>query len=259
MPSWLSNIWNHPKTTIAGALIGVVTVVGVLSQQGISLGSAGTGTVVALIGAIATALLGLVAQDPQRTGSADQGAGPGKKILALVLIGLLGLGTLPVAGSLTGCTSSQLEASAQTLASALTSLASVIQSTDPTTAANLTTAASAVSAAAKAGTSGTTLEQALNAAASGAEVVLAAIPVTAPYAALIAIAVTATEAILASTQASATATTQITPAKAANLAALSKLGRSYVQHRFLRSKSGDFKAAWNRQAVKLGYSGAVIK
>lgn len=60
----ISNIWNHPKTTVAGLLIAVGTVAGVLSQQGVSLGHAGSGTMVALVGSLATALLGLLAKDP---------------------------------------------------------------------------------------------------------------------------------------------------------------------------------------------------
>lgn len=59
-----ANIWTHPRTSIAGALIFVVTAGGVLSQQGITLGHAGTGTVVALAGSLATAFLGLLAKDP---------------------------------------------------------------------------------------------------------------------------------------------------------------------------------------------------
>jgi hypothetical protein len=60
----ISNIWNHPKTSVAGLLIATVSVAGVLSQQGVSLGHAGSGTVVTLVSAIATALLGLLAKDP---------------------------------------------------------------------------------------------------------------------------------------------------------------------------------------------------
>ena len=60
----LSNIWKHPKTSAAGLLIAVSSVAGVLSQQGIGLGKAGTGTVVSLASALATALLGLIAKDP---------------------------------------------------------------------------------------------------------------------------------------------------------------------------------------------------
>lgn len=61
---WIDNIFNHPKTSIAGLLIGVVTVCGVLSNQGITLGTAGTGTWVTLASGLATAFLGLIAKDP---------------------------------------------------------------------------------------------------------------------------------------------------------------------------------------------------
>ncbi|MGA3129953.1 MAG: hypothetical protein ABSD59_04085 [Terracidiphilus sp.] len=64
-----ANIWNQPKTSAAGLLIAMVSIAGVLSQQGISLGKAGTGTVVTLVSALATALLGLLAKDP---GAASQ-------------------------------------------------------------------------------------------------------------------------------------------------------------------------------------------
>jgi hypothetical protein len=59
-----SNALNHPRTSAAGLLISVVSITGVLSQQGITLGKAGTGTVVSLATAMASALLGLLARDP---------------------------------------------------------------------------------------------------------------------------------------------------------------------------------------------------
>lgn len=62
------NIWNHPKTSAAGLLIAVASIAGVLSQQGVSLGKVGTGTVVSLASALATALLGLMAKDPEAAG-----------------------------------------------------------------------------------------------------------------------------------------------------------------------------------------------
>lgn len=62
-----SNIWKHPKTSLSGVLISVATVAGVLAQQGIGLGSLGGGTVVSLAGALATALLGMLARDPGST------------------------------------------------------------------------------------------------------------------------------------------------------------------------------------------------
>jgi hypothetical protein len=60
----LSNVWQHPRTSLAGLLISAATLAGILSQQGITLGKAGTGTVVTLVGSLATALLGLIARDP---------------------------------------------------------------------------------------------------------------------------------------------------------------------------------------------------
>src|ERR1700739_498997 len=51
----ISNAWKHPKTSVAGMLIAVVTVAGVLSQQGLTLGTAGSGTIVAFVSAIDTA------------------------------------------------------------------------------------------------------------------------------------------------------------------------------------------------------------
>jgi len=88
--NFITNIWNHPKTSAAGLLIAVVSIAGVLSQQGITLGKAGTGTVVTLVAALATALLGLLAKDPgaasqQVSKSASQQA----KLGALMLIALL--------------------------------------------------------------------------------------------------------------------------------------------------------------------------
>lgn len=86
----ISNIWNHPKTSAAGVLIAVVTIAGALSRQGITLGSAGNGTVITLVSALATALLGLLAQDPQ-TGTSIQGnsGNTTTKLGAWALIALL--------------------------------------------------------------------------------------------------------------------------------------------------------------------------
>lgn len=63
----LDNITLHPRTSMAGVLIAIVSISGVLSQQGITLGKAGTGSVVSLITAMATAILGLLAKDPGPT------------------------------------------------------------------------------------------------------------------------------------------------------------------------------------------------
>jgi len=90
----ISNIWNHPRTSAAGLLIAAVTVAGVLSQQGITLGSAGTGTVVSLITALATAFLGLLAKDPDPSTTSNNT----HKLGALMLCAVLVAGTMPLAG-----------------------------------------------------------------------------------------------------------------------------------------------------------------
>jgi hypothetical protein len=84
-----SNIWNHPKTSAAGLLIAVASVGGVLSQQGVTLGKVGTGTVVSLAGALATALLGLLAKDPATGSEGASRQGSTAKLSAWMLIVLL--------------------------------------------------------------------------------------------------------------------------------------------------------------------------
>jgi hypothetical protein len=86
-----SNIWDHPKTSGAGLLIAVVSIAGVLSQQGITLGAAGTGTVVTLVSALASALLGLLAKDPVDAASqqVSKPASQQAKLGAWALIALL--------------------------------------------------------------------------------------------------------------------------------------------------------------------------
>jgi hypothetical protein len=82
----ISNIWNHPKTSAAGLLIAVVTIAGVLSQQGISFGKAGTGSVISLVTALATTLLGLLAKDPD---ASQPSTGQTARLGAWLLIALL--------------------------------------------------------------------------------------------------------------------------------------------------------------------------
>jgi hypothetical protein len=91
----IANIWNHPKTSVAGLLIATISIAGVLSQQGVNLGRAGSGTVVTLISAVATALLGLLAKDPA---SASPSSNAATRLGVWALIALL----LPLPFS-TGC------------------------------------------------------------------------------------------------------------------------------------------------------------
>ncbi|MGO8757512.1 MAG: hypothetical protein ACLQG3_05245 [Terracidiphilus sp.] len=88
--NFFSNIWKNPKTSAAGLLIAVSSVAGVLSQQGVTLGKVGTGTVVSLASALATALLGLLAKDPDAASQpASQSASQQAKLSVWMLIALL--------------------------------------------------------------------------------------------------------------------------------------------------------------------------
>jgi hypothetical protein len=109
----ISNAWNHPKTSAAGLLIAVITIAGILSQQGITLGAAGSGTMVTLVSAIATALLGLLARDPsnlavirsERSESKNPHSGSTAKLGVWALISLLL--PLPFVGGCSGVTIAQ--------------------------------------------------------------------------------------------------------------------------------------------------------
>jgi hypothetical protein len=94
----ISNIWNSPKTTAAGVLIAVVTIFNTLSQQGVTLGTAGTGTVVTLVSALATALLGLLAKDPAPAASNSPGSTAKLGVWALIFLLL----PLPFVGGCSG-------------------------------------------------------------------------------------------------------------------------------------------------------------
>jgi len=101
----VSNIWNHPRTSVTGLLIAVVTIAGVLSQQGVNLGHAGSGTVVSLVSAIATVFLGLLAKDPgqSQTPPPSPTTGATAKLGAWALIALL----LPLP-LITGCSATSV-------------------------------------------------------------------------------------------------------------------------------------------------------
>lgn len=122
--SVFANIWQHPKTSLAGVLIAAGTIAGVLGQQGVALGRMGTGTVVSFVGALAAALLGLLARDPES--GAEKGA---DKLGVWMLVALLLSGTLPG----TGCTGTS---TAQNIVNWMPSLESAVAAVD-TVAATL--------------------------------------------------------------------------------------------------------------------------
>lgn len=135
----ISNIWKHPRTSSAGLLISVVTIGSVLSQQGITLGTAGSGTVVALVSGLATALLGLLARDPA---SPAASANSTTKLGAWALIVLL----LPLP-FMNGCSGTSV---AQNIVNWTPALESAVATVD-STAALLAPADAPVFAAATAG------------------------------------------------------------------------------------------------------------
>ncbi len=119
----ISNIWEHPRTSAAGLLIAVVTITGVLSQQGLTLGKAGTASVVSLVSALATALLGLLARDP---GGSAPSTGTPAKLGAWAMIALL----LPLPW-LQGCTGTSV---AQNIVNWTPSLQTAVATVDSTAA-----------------------------------------------------------------------------------------------------------------------------
>jgi hypothetical protein len=140
----IANIWNQPKTSAAGLLIAIVTVAGVLSQQGVTLGKLGAGTVVSLAGALATALLGLLANDPQTQSIQPVAARPGQqaKLGAWALVALL----IPLPW-MQGCSAKTV---AQDIVNWTPSLQSAVATVD-STAALLAPADAPIFAAATAG------------------------------------------------------------------------------------------------------------
>jgi hypothetical protein len=55
------------KTTLSGLLLCIITAAGVLSKGGVTIGNIGKGDIVVLIGALATAFLGLLASDGKQS------------------------------------------------------------------------------------------------------------------------------------------------------------------------------------------------
>jgi len=98
----IPNIWNHPKTSAAGLLLGIVTIMGVLSEHGVTLGAAGTGSVVTLVSGVATALLGMLARDPAETQSST-GSTARLGVWALILL----MVPLPIMSACSGKTVAQ--------------------------------------------------------------------------------------------------------------------------------------------------------
>jgi hypothetical protein len=126
-----SNIWLHPKTTIAGLLIGIVTVPPIL--QAVDWKHLSAAVVIGLAGALATALLGLFSQDPntaQKT-KTDLASIPGNRIGVLMLISVLLMGTLPVTGCSATGVAQDIVNWTPTIVSTANTVGAVVASLDP--------------------------------------------------------------------------------------------------------------------------------
>ncbi|MGB7985035.1 MAG: hypothetical protein WCF54_07740 [Terracidiphilus sp.] len=126
----IKNIWSSPKTSITGLLIATVTIARVFSQQGITLGTVGNGTVISLLTGLATALLGLLARDPDSsptTSSVTENASsnPTTRVGCWALIALLLL------GATTGCSAQSV---AQNIVNWTPTLQSAVATVDATAA-----------------------------------------------------------------------------------------------------------------------------
>jgi hypothetical protein len=129
----ISNIWNHPKTSAAGLLIAVATIASVLAQQGISLGAAGSGTVVTLVSGLATALLGLMARDPGAAESSSANSTSAGSVLSgsTAKLGVWALIALLLLPSMAGCSGASV---AQEIVNWTPTLESAVATVDSTAA-----------------------------------------------------------------------------------------------------------------------------
>lgn len=161
--------------------------------------------------------------------------------IALILV--MALGTFTASVPLTGCTYStaQVQADANAVATACHQIANVLMASDPSLADKINMAATALSSAAANWNVGTVTD-AINTAANMVEIALAAIPITAPYAALVGIAVAALDVLLANLPQNAVKAMAL-PQERAN----PYRNRVKIQHRILRGPAADLRAAWNAE------------
>lgn len=155
-------------------------------------------------------------------------------------------------------TAAMIQADGKAVGTALDNLAAVLQASDPTVATDLKGAGDAVIAATanwQDGTSITIIEDAETAAIA----VLNAIPLTSPYAPLVAIAFTALNILLANAQTQSSQTGNaiadahmILTRAAKNSAGSPWAGKAVIKHHFLNPPRKDFESAWNAAGKPLG-------
>lgn len=199
------------------------------------------GTVV--LTAVIAALVHLYRPSPPQQVVYQKGS---QKVMALAMIVLLFPAMIPMQGC--SVTPAQIKADGQAIAQALDNVAAQISTANPDLGGKLTTAANSIAAITANWQTGNALVE-FNDAANAAEIVLAAIPITAPYASLVSIAVAAIDILVANVNPSAVALRAQAGPEASALAEYRNRGEQLIHHRMLRSSEGDLKAAWN-EAVK---------
>jgi hypothetical protein len=131
----IKNIWSSPKTSITGLLIATVTIARVFSQQGITLGTVGNGTVISLLTGLATALLGMLARDPAPNADLlserSESNGPVVSSNSTTRLGCWALIALLLLGATTGCSAQSV---AQNIVNWTPTLQSAVATVDATAA-----------------------------------------------------------------------------------------------------------------------------
>jgi hypothetical protein len=155
-------------------------------------------------------------------------------------------------------TSAQIQADGKAVGQALDNLAAALESTEPTIASDLTTAGNALIAATanwQEGSSTAILDDAENTVI----IALNAIPITTPFAPLVAIAFTAVNLLIANSQTQTTQTGSATANVHALLTREASIntdspwhGKAEIKHHFLNPPRKDFESAWNSAAKPLG-------
>ena len=141
---------------------------------------------------------------------------------------------------------------------ALDQLAVALTTADPSLAAALAGAGNAIVAATKNWQDGNSTLTVIEDAEQAAIAVLNAIPLTSPYAGLVAIAFAALNILIANSQTQPTPSAPVTSAKTLLKKADSLNtdspwhGKANIEHEWYRTPRKDFEAAWNSAAKPLG-------
>lgn len=152
----------------------------------------------------------------------------------------------------------QIQADGKAVGTAIDNLGAALQATDPTLAANLKTAGDALIAATANWQTGSSMAI-ITDAEQAVIIVLNLIPLTSPYAALVAIVFTALNLLIANAQTQSTQTGHMVSDAHKLLEAAAKLntgsqwaGKAVIKHHLGNDPRKDFESAYNAAAKPLG-------